>query len=712
MLGCVLSSPVSANYRESLYNLEEQQNFSLPELSLMRASSLIITSASGQFSTHAPTLTFTMSAQFETAPTNLDLSGQYPIAPRSQLAPNHHLAAIRGNAPPEITITSVETVEATRKERYSERSSVVQDLGRELRWEHSTLSQPDTSTQGHDSDSADLLLGISGGSNNNPVEVHGEIRTLLDSHSRIAPKGNGEDNEVFIPLDAQEEIISHAKVKRELRNFYSGQELDCLVEYICGNKRSDATKIGRQIFAILVLMGKQNLIKNFHAAHIYDANLPFRSCGIGNNLKLIPKGLGNDQDIGSLRCFESWTSDDKVLFSTYQWRMLSPFFDRRPDRPPFYYPLENKIVLPWTECRQMDDTGGHSHVWRVKIHDAHHGFGGGKGKGFALKVLHSPSRDDFDAEFGALEKLNPHDHLVPVLAAFNHHGKYYLIFPWAEGSNLSKFWEAHPKPILPETALWFAKQCYGLATALHHIHDISTTVPKRDRLRGDGMGPRDRDRMKTFGRHGDIKPENVLQFEEGDSELGVLKISDFGLTIFHSARSRSNDRLRPGQIPLTYNAPEGNGNANITRRYDIWGLGCVYLDFVTWLFLGYQGVDNFNQARCDERSIENFYTDQFFKSRKWLWDVQHVVKQSVTSHISQLQSRHDCSTFLCEFLDIIKNDMLVVNEKSRIECGELEIKLRNMFEKCRRDRTYLLQPRPKSTRPFKIYDLLTRNETP
>lgn len=245
---------------------------------------------------------------------------------------------------------------------------------------------------------------------------------------------------------------------------------------------------------------------------------------------------------------------------------------------------------------------------------------------FALKSLDSRNKEDFDAEFGALKKFKLHDHLVPVLAAFNHQNRYYLLFPWADGGNLMSYWKRNPKPVVAETILWVAEQCHGLATALDHIHDVysSPNILGRD----DMLEPEAS--AKRFGRHGDIKPENVLQFPSNNHELGVLKLSDFGLTVFHGAKSKSRDRLDPSRRALTYNPPESVEDVNISRRYDIWCLGCLYLEFVTWLLIGFEGIEAFSTKRWDERhSNQTIASDEYFRKEEGRKGPYGVLKKAV-----------------------------------------------------------------------------------
>src|SRR3569833_3200461 len=79
---------------------------------------------------------------------------------------------------------------------------------------------------------------------------------------------------------------------------------------------------------------------------------------------------------------------------------------------------------------------------------------------------------------------------------------------------------------------WLDEQCKGLAEGLRGIHNTKLSSSHES-----GLQPPILDE-KNCGRHGDIKPQNVLWFRQekgAQGDHGVLKISDFGLTRFHSA---------------------------------------------------------------------------------------------------------------------------------------------------------------------------------
>ena len=121
---------------------------------------------------------------------------------------------------------------------------------------------------------------------------------------------------------------------------------------------------------------------------------------------------------------------------------------------------------------------------------------------------------------------------------------------------------------------------------------------------------------KVWGRHGDIKPQNILWYRESrdSSSLGTLKLADFGQAELNSQWSRSKHR---GNIAysLTYRAPEFDIPPNITHAsYDIWSLGCVYLECVAWMIGGYNTVFEFAESRRSYDVVALEDSDVFFNT--------------------------------------------------------------------------------------------------
>lgn len=201
----------------------------------------------------------------------------------------------------------------------------------------------------------------------------------------------------------------------------------------------------------------------------------------------------------------------------------------------------------------------------------------------------------FQQEVQANRDLPEHERIVPLLTAFKHRGKYYQIFPRAGAHSLNYIWESYsPSGVSQKgTAIahwystkWLVNECCGITAALMTSH---------------GLDGQDRLRKPPSLLHADIKSENIFCFvapEARETKL-LLKLADFG----------EAKRISPG-VPLianqiahitTYRPPEHSPGMVITLNYDIWCLGCLFIDFVTWAVLGCAGIDLFREARVDEQ---------------------------------------------------------------------------------------------------------------
>jgi serine/threonine protein kinase len=210
-----------------------------------------------------------------------------------------------------------------------------------------------------------------------------------------------------------------------------------------------------------------------------------------------------------------------------------------------------------------------------------------------------------------------------------------MIFYWAEADLLGYWKRINPKPATDIATLrWLSSQCKGLAEGLAKIHryetDSGNSLLQRDpRSRRDvrtdreliqaGATTQTQPRL-LFGRHGDTKPTNVLWFRnpEDSNDKGNLKISDFGIAEFNTPNT-TKTRQR-GVIPnsATYRPPECDlPDRDISSSYDIWTLGCLYLEFITWYFGGWKYVEEFAQRRLaiDEMWV-SIPTDTFFVIEK------------------------------------------------------------------------------------------------
>ncbi|KAI0805077.1 hypothetical protein GGR55DRAFT_656953 [Xylaria sp. FL0064] len=265
-----------------------------------------------------------------------------------------------------------------------------------------------------------------------------------------------------------------------------------------------------------------------------------------------------------------WAYDSSAEFTVYR----KPIFHLVPGGP------------EWAQ-KQTIAEGGSSIVYRVKLFKSHESQSRGS-EVYALKEFKQGHERTFRREVEAYTQLasRDHPHIMALLMAYELGGRFHLLFPWANGSLANFFQHRNPDPD-PETTSWVGLQCAGLADALQRIHTTSSNVPSNARTAQPEA---------NYGRHGDLKPENILWFEDSSTSLGTLKIADFGLSRLRSSTTRetnsSSDKRFVGT--LAYSAPDHI----VSSKYDIWSLGCIYLDFVCWLLGGQESVKEFHHARC------------------------------------------------------------------------------------------------------------------
>ncbi|KAI0844528.1 kinase-like protein [Daldinia vernicosa] len=360
--------------------------------------------------------------------------------------------------------------------------------------------------------------------------------------------------------------------------------------------------------------------------------------------------------------------------------------------------------------------GGFSEVYQVKIDKSHQRF---EDIGirhpeelFALKKLISHDRDDFNMELSSLlfcmdksivKKAD--NHIIQPLATFEveepavRGSTYYILFDWAEG-NLNDFWEKNDHLVgARDHCKWMSREFYSLCLALECVHnERKETLKSIDENKLEkNLSGRLHDAKSLYGRHGDIKPDNFLWFVPPQlpppQQESQLALSDFGLGRLHTKVSRSNQDPRNIARTETYRAPEFDlNNGTISRASDIFSLGCVFLEYVTWFMLGNTGLTEGFPAHRSEPDIYNFESDTFFSIR----EQQPFLKESVKSWIKQLQGHENCSWYLHQLLDIIRDKMLAPDRKNRIHIGELIKDMDLLRQACERNDSFYLKTKGES----------------
>ncbi|KAI0016099.1 hypothetical protein F4780DRAFT_760866 [Xylariomycetidae sp. FL0641] len=577
-----------------------------------------------------------------------------------------------------------------------------------------------------------------------------ESRRPLGSQLIIASVETCEGGQTrrFLPKSELDRLISPTSVSRELRRKIptaSTDDLMSLAQEICQETlvlRGEKLKYKsfRKIFAILVLLDESASISLLLKEDVSDLDLPL----VIENYMLRRREPSSVESSKPLECFADWYLPKHTFFAQEQWSMLAPFFAQRRHRSASHYVLDDAHILPFTnkEEDQMDYVGGFGHVKVVDIHQDHHNFHDDKHNAsrFAIKKLMTTGKEVFDNEVRMLEWFrgkNSHQHIVTLLATYEQHNHYNLIFYQAE-SDLLIFWkETKPMPTVDyRTMCWVAKQCAGIADGLCKLHchlsfgpsstsysweveddpkeSMGYNVSQSKRVAfasaSNSTNAREKSTAQTrgamtekFGRHGDIKPENILVYKDPTDEDGILKISDFGASQMNSRLSRSKQQSQLA-FSLTWRAPEIDVEDSVMRRsMDIWSLGGVYMSFVTWLLGGYPLIEMFSMLRAAEDSGQQGYTstkDTFFEASVVGGKTHVKVKKYVTLFFDVLHCLDDCTDYLHELLDNIQHNMLIVesddakNFTRRWSSEELRDCLETMLERCRKEEEYATKKTP------------------
>ncbi|KAF3010440.1 hypothetical protein E8E14_000643 [Neopestalotiopsis sp. 37M] len=377
-------------------------------------------------------------------------------------------------------------------------------------------------------------------------------------------------------------------------------------------------------------------------------------------------------------------------------RIVLPALPEKPIESPNLPRLDARYIIPFAKDREDDPSpilGGFSKVFKVRIHPSHsrdRASNDDSPGAFALKAIHSSKRSayEFSKEIQALMKFSGsytgHPHIIKLLAAFSHEDQHYLVFPWADG-NLRTFWRENPTPLVNfKFIVWLAGQLAGLTGALRAIHQY----PLENGL-------------SLFGRHGDIKPSNILVFR--NQQDGVrFHIADFGLARFHSSEARLN-LDQPKAVTPTYRPPEFDLRSPMGQKADIWSLGCVFLEMMVWVLEGYHGLKSFIYSRmattkdsaAERKKHDAFFVLNQFDNQKGLIP---SIKPSVQRCIEQLHQAAKCSPFSHDLLNLIEHEMLCVDEQARPTSFVILERLQEMQQKCRKEAEYTA-PRPLPLKP-------------
>ena len=310
-------------------------------------------------------------------------------------------------------------------------------------------------------------------------------------------------------------------------------------------------------------------------------------------------------------------------------------------------------------------------------------------------------KKSFEAEGSILKKFiqadKRHENILVTKASLEWGGTYSLFFDLAKYNLWDYFHDENNSNLHTQKATLFG-QCIGLAGALAFLHN--------DLFLNSGSG----EQLQCY--HLDLKPQNILVFERdephGPHGNYIWKISDFGISkIKHCKRRGSNESsshpvsflemiFRPkkpndntdassgvdnSRYGGTYAAPEARLESDkVTRKSDVWSLGCVITLVLTFLDSGTRGIAEFDDSRLHDRD-----NDRFFETKSPLFSTEAVdeLHHSVPKWLDRLvENAYERSKLEGKAVEktsqYILESMLLPDQEKRHDAKQVEDKLKGI----------------------------------
>jgi serine/threonine protein kinase len=281
-------------------------------------------------------------------------------------------------------------------------------------------------------------------------------------------------------------------------------------------------------------------------------------------------------------------------------------------------------------------------------------------------------QESFDCEKRNLDQIQSiqHHHLIKHVATCKIGDNYFALFPWADGGNLLDFWACENlRQRTPELILWSLKQTLGLVDALKALHS------------------------KNF-RHGDLKPQNILHFKKSgqicSGGRGILVIADVGVSRVH--KEATIVRCDPTSTFATTKSYEGpevqfSGKAPRSRKYDMWSIGCIFLEFTIWLLYDLKIVDSFEKLRESRDDPKTPIASFYDCAPEGTVKIHSVVSEAM----DMIRKDPRCKgAALEDFVNLIAENLLLIEVQRRATAPDIYEKLKKIVHDAENDPSYLL----------------------
>ncbi|OQV10667.1 Protein kinase domain-containing protein [Cladophialophora immunda] len=277
-----------------------------------------------------------------------------------------------------------------------------------------------------------------------------------------------------------------------------------------------------------------------------------------------------------------------------------------------HFHLRHDAVVPiLLDEDRFDHILGEGSLWKVyKVHidGDHHSFSPFRGQPFVLKAFREPratAQMDVDNVSSTLNRHAEvsHPNITTHLASWDQDRCYYMLFRCADCS-LRKYMKGPPPVLTKSNLLSLLCQMRGLADGLRYIHNLAPSNLVPDLVDEKGKNKPGRRRQACF--HHDLKPANILVTVNPDDGDLLFSISDFGTRrigqiLQDSARRRLSKNPLSDSVVPAYGAPDALLEGRASRPYDLWSMGCIFLELLTWIVgLEEEGVENFAKRRRED----------------------------------------------------------------------------------------------------------------
>ena len=329
-------------------------------------------------------------------------------------------------------------------------------------------------------------------------------------------------------------------------------------------------------------------------------------------------------------------------------------------------PEQTELRFPFAS-EQIIGRGAYGTVRKVTINPRYYplSFHTEPGRQYAVKCITADS-EDFVKEATVLHQLKsrPHDHIVPLIHAWEKDGTGHLLFPLAQGDLRSLLMNV-PRTPGKSTERWLLTQMTGIASAISSIHQQSLS-------------------------HLDLKPENILLYHSEKEGGSRWMLSDFGISIMSDVKRTEDQPAAPsfsgnGQVTTTassrrgteiYRAPpQKRCNDDTDASADMWALGCIFLEVMAWYFqpTGYTPLA-FHHSRVQtirehgETAAENLASARF-----WALDSRErpILHPSVVQQLINIKDLAKCSEWLLD-VSYHAERLLSIRAEARFRASELE----------------------------------------